>query len=1013
MKKVFLSMMMLVTSAMSMWADGVHFQYEKGQDQHVIYLSLTDDAGNVLTQDQMTEVNYYVGAYINGVCRGEAQPEFVMDDPTSTVPIMLNVFTLNVQGKGSEDNSRPIVFRVYKESYSGSGTAEYRIPQETASVAFQKDATTGTPSNPYKVKFNPAVSIMLTPEITVHKGQQVNMFDYITIEPEGSLIPYPLNWTYPDAYVAIGDNVLDALAVTVETPAGVNLEAGTGDFTINAFTNVTVDNPATAFEWTDYRVVKDPTDPSKGTITVSEGYDLSLILSDGYTLTPADASTTYLWLSDVWTVVGPSPTGSGNLEALGVGTAVLTGTPQDGSTATAPQLTVNVIKPVTALGYKYDDRCGVVVVEVGDNINQRLNGEITVFPEDATDPTYTISSYDADYFEVQANGDLVAKQANSDGQENNVTPITVTANDGFGATIDMKIVIIPTQPTAVNPVSETLYQNNPDQELDITQTLMNHLKLTPDNLKVGDFNIRIIPSDLSVVSVDYPPSGGDPVYTLIHQENEVQVTMNVYVTVLDKENIVASEEPGSVAPTVNIQTKDLDTSFTLDVRMGLGGFAVYPTPVNATAGETIELTLVEQPEGVDFDPTKISLEVAPSVTMPDGWTFATVEPQTGDATGLKWVLNTKSVGNGTVTVKYQKDSGVEDMGTATVKVQQQLNLNAGWQWISFYQGNVYGKDSMNTYFLDRLGEIRADNGNIYNDDVYGYFGNLEVLEMMKTYKVRMKEANSFNLEDTSYDVSTYFQNNNNDDPTGAPVLPITVAAAKGWNWIGNPYQYTHQLSEIFGNTQFSQDDEIRGKTSFATYDNGEWKGELKELAPGEGYMFKVANAGNIEFTREFNFEQPDAVAAARAFGNEDMPFTIDHRRFADNMSMIAYVGGFDDNSHITLYAFRGNECRGRGVAVDDRQFITIHGERGERFTFCAYDELTGQYYDVLGSRAFATVSGSYANPVPLYAGNTTSIEAITGKAVANDDIYDLQGRRMGNANLKKGIYVQQGKKVVK
>ncbi len=1009
MKRILLSVMMLITCAMGVWADGYHFQYEKGQDQHVIYLSLADMNNNVLSQDLMVDADYYVGAFINGECRGEAKVEFVAGDLTLTTPNWINVFTLNVQGDGNKDNNKSIVFRVYKEKMAVVGTAEYYIPKETASVFFQKDATTGEPSNTYRLKFNPATSIMLTPEISVHKGEQKNMLDYISAVPEGSLIPYPLHWTYPGEYVAIGDNILDALAVTTEGPAGVNLSAGTGELALAAFTSVTVDNPATAFQWTHKEVTVDANDPSKGSVTVAMGSDLSEILSFGYTLTPGDATTTYQWTSNNDAVVSNSPVAAG-IKPVGVGTAVLTGTPQDESTATAPQLTVKVVNPVTALGYKYDDRCGVVVVEVGDNINQRLNGEITVFPEDATDLTYTISNYDTDYFEVQPNGDLVAMQANSDGQVNNVTPITVTANDGFGATIDMKIVIIPTQPTAVNPVGEMLYQNNPDQELDITQTLMNFLKLTPDNLNVGDFNVRIIPSDMSVVSVDYLPSSDDPVYTLIHQESEKQVTMNVYVTVLDKENIVASEEPGSVAPTVNIQTKDLDTSFTLDIRMGLGGFAIIPSPVIAKVGETIELTLVEQPQGVDFDPKKISLEVTPSVTMPAGWTFATVEAKTGDKTGLKWVINTKSVGNGTVNVIYEKEIGKQQMGTGDIVVQQQLQLNEGWQWISLYQGLIQGTDSMKTYFGDYLGEIRSDNGNIYNDPVYSYFGALQTLEMMKTYKVRMKTATSFNVEDTSTP-STYFVNNNTESLTGGPVEPITVAAAKGWNWIGNPYQYTHALSDIFGNTVFTEGDMIKGKESFATYTSGAWAG-MENLTPGEGYMFRLASAGNIEFTREFAFKQPETQASARTFVDENMPFTIDHSRFIDNMSMIAYVGGLEDNARLTLYAFRGDECRGRSITVGNRQFITIHGEQGERYTFCAYDELSGQYYDVMGSRAFAAVSGSIANPVPLYIGQTTTVEAIKNKAALGGEVYDLQGRRV-NGNVKKGIYIQRGKKMVK
>ena len=44
-------------------------------------------------------------------------------------------------------------------------------------------------------------------------------------------------------------------------------------------------------------------------------------------------------------------------------------------------------------------------------------------------------------------------------------------------------------------------------------------------------------------------------------------------------------------------------------------------------------------------------------------------------------------------------------------------------------------------------------------------------------------------------------------------------------------------------------------------------------------------------------------------------------------------------------------------------------------------------------------------------GETTSIDAIDGKAISNDAIYNLNGVRM-SGKLQKGIYIQNGKKIV-
>jgi hypothetical protein len=496
--------------------------------------------------------------------------------------------------------------------------------------------------------------------------------------------------------------------------------------------------------------------------------------------------------------------------------------------------------------------------------------------------------------------------------------------------------------------------------------------------------------------------------------NSGEATMTVTLSVLDNLNIVVNEAtPGSLYPTVTINRKELSTKFKVEIHNGLSEFTL--DNVRTTVGESIEVTLTPQPEGVEYEAGKISVTVTPTANMPQGWTFATVTAKDGDNTGLKWIVTPKSVGNGIITVSYTKEEGPVVMGSNAINVDQKLTVKDGWQWISLYQGRVADKDTMQVMFGQKLGEIRSADAVVYNDAKYGYFGALSQLEPLKTYKLRMKDlgdATSYTIVEST-DVSSYFQNNDNKEMTGGPKGALSIVTQKGWNWIGNPYQYYQNIADIFGNTVFTEGDIIKGKTAFATYTNGQWTGELQYLAPGEGYLFFVANAGQIDFVREFDLKQATAAPAAPAMNRaqEQSPWSIDDSRFADNMSMIAHVGGLSDASRLTLYAFVGNECRGRGIAVGDRQFITIHGDRGERITFCVHDEVTGQYYQINGSRAFAVVSGTMEAPVALYAGEATSIEAVENMAALDGNIYDLQGRRVETP--RKGIYVQGGKKLIK
>ena len=1019
-KRIFTALTMLLVSVTGLMAQSGHFLFDPQayQDEHVIDVTLADNEDNVYTREFYNDATYYLGAFIGDECRGEAELQFTGDAGTI---LAAPIFSLRVHGNADTDNGKTITFRLYKFSMATQelSTAEYYIPSTTASFAFQKEGRTGEPSKPYRMKFVPATSIQL-PEMVVPIGETVNLMEQITTMPEGSLLPYPISWNQPEdgSYEISTDGILTAKKVILSAP--VNLQAGTGIFSLGGNGTITIINPAVSFEWTDRRIVVDEVDPTKGTITVSvndAGALDGILDGGGYALKGIDANnpstTTFSWTSSDMSVVGASPT-SAAMIVMGLGTAVLTGAALDGVTIT-PKLTVKVIQPVTNFTFgdeKKDE--GVLVVQVGDDIKARLAEMVHVEPTEATDKTYTIQ-FDKEYFDEQ-DGKIIAMKSNSDGMgtitlTEEMKIIGLEPNDGFrsGNPELVTVVIIPTQPKAIGAKEATLFMVTPDNPpVDISTELYGNLTITPETMKISDYPVIMNSNNIEVIEEYGEDNQGR---TLFRLKKSGEATMTANLTVLD--NLKAQvNESMTAAPTVIIPTTQLETSFKVEIHDGLSEFTL--DNISTTAGGTVEITLTPQPAGVEYDPEKISLTVTPAVDMPKGWTFADVAPVEGDKTGLRWTITTKSVGDATITVNYVKNDAPTQMGQGMLNVAQLLTVKDGWQWISICQGGMDDKDAIEMVFGQNLKEIRSSEALIYNDVKYGYFGQLNQIETLKTYKLCMKDlgdACGYWIVDSN-PVSKYFANNNNMSPTGGSTGALSIQTRKGWNWIGNPYQYTQKLTDIFGNTIFSEGDIIKGKTAFATYTNGSWAGELQALTPGEGYLFYVANAGQIDFVREFSLSQQSAAAApAMNRAQQQSPWTIDDSRFADNMSMIAHVGGLADDTRLTLYAFVGNECRGRGVAVGDRQFITIHGEQGERITFRAYDETTGQYYDIQGSRAFAVVSGTMEAPVALYAGEVTSIDAIGNTDIRSSAIYDLQGRRV-NAP-KKGIYVQGGKKVVR
>lgn len=1025
-KSLITAVTMLLVSLAGAWADGVHYTYNGGigPDEHVIFVALADTADNWLDVDNFNDGTYYLGAFIGGECRGEAVLSF-FNEMTQEPYESKNLFMLRVRGNGetNADAGKTITFRIFKQSDTGEGSAEYFIPYTAFSIAFQKEGISYAASQPYPLHFVPATSVSLPYNITANFGELTNLFNKITTEPEDALIPYPINWVPNDTnYISVSDNSLTINSIPEENyPLTVSLSAGEGLFQLTDTANIVINNPAKVFEWTDDRVKKDQGDGSKGSavIALNEGKLLMGLLKSGYNLTgryeEKPATTLYTWTSSKEDVISQAPTGG--YEVKKEGTTILKGTPSDGSTETSPELTVTVIKPVT--GFTFGNNAvadTVIVLQVGDNVTKRLKEMVNVVPADATNQEYTIMPSMLDYIELNEDSVLYAKSTTCDGLSP-VMPnlrLTITAEDGFNASNSLWVVIIPKQPSKIEAVSPTLSLKTPDSfPWDISDDLYDNLTLFPDTMKMADYitSIDMAPSDTTIIAIDDTQErpDGSAIFLL---KKKGETTMTVTLPVLNNLDITTEEDFSGTGggPIVNINYKPLEATFKVEVHDNLSEFTF--SPVRTITGDTVSIKLIPQPEGVEYNADSISVRVIPTIGMPENWTFAEV---TG--AGLDWTITPRSVGNGTINVIYKQDGEFTLKGRNTINVDQQLTLAQGWQWASFYQGSVEGKDAMKEIFSENIDEIRADNGLLYNDANYGYFGDLNKLDTLKTYKVKMKNLPipATYVVKESTDVSTYFINNypNDTTETGAPI-PLSIVTREGWNWIGNPYQYYQKLTDIFGNTQFSEGDIIKSKTSFATYSNGAWQPELTYLTPGEGYLFKVANAGQIDFVREFNLPQQTSAPVSqesRRLSVTRSPWTIDHSCFSDNMSMIAHVGGVSDASRLTLYAFVGSECRGRGVAVGDRQFITIHGEKGERFTFCAYDELTNQFYEIRGSREFTPVSGTMLAPVPLYVGSTTTVEAILNKSSLSSEVYDLQGRRVNST--KKGIYVQRGKKVIK
>jgi hypothetical protein len=228
--------------------------------------------------------------------------------------------------------------------------------------------------------------------------------------------------------------------------------------------------------------------------------------------------------------------------------------------------------------------------------------------------------------------------------------------------------------------------------------------------------------------------------------------------------------------------------------------------------------------------------------------------------------------------------------------------------------------------------------------------------------------------------------------TGKIVKPAEypVKIQSGWNWIGYNASFNVSVNDAFAGLSPANGDQVKGQSGFALYQDYEWVGTLKTLAPGKGYMYLSKDYSE----RMFNYPSSAATGAAGAPQRTPRRLTafrpVSETAYPGNMTMVARVmNGNTLMTNAEVGVFAGTECR--GAETSDAQglvFLTIAGEGvGTPLTFKVYKNGETKEIDqdlvYSDDATFGTVKAPY-----LIQFDAT---AVTDVAVANEvNIYPIR-----------------------
>lgn len=972
MRKQLLLMLSLLLYAVGMAAQQPDWGYNPNAypDEHVIYVGLVDDQGSAV---QSFNDNTYLGAFIDGECRGLAKVSRYSVSDTQTI----YYFALRVKGTNT-DNGKAISYRL---SIGGNQSFVFNDLKPAANaVTYTNNGTTGKLSALYQLTFiRPGYYSIVQPEVSVKVGAEFNLLDHITFEPANANIP-EMNWTMgqgekENEYASIKGNTFKALK-------------STGKYgSVSVSPNLWGMKPAGQYTKVSIRIIQPATsielrDEYKNGITVNLGDTAALntVLRSGYTTSPADCNEELTWKSSDETALLPM-IGSdiGKFNPVKAGTYTMTLSGENASV----DLKVTVIKPVEYI--KMVGSVKTIKMFLGENLLDILPAGYKVMPEDATDRSvhYEVNPgyYQGVHEDVDGAyeyTDIFGDEYFNEGDEMIALKpgrvrVTIRSVQNPQATCTYEVIVKdgPTNITFKQEEMTFLMPRKDTDKWDISEDIRNNIIMTPSWPKYEEYEeYDIAQSDLDIRSYT-------KAVNLYYNFEKDSLSASIDSIGGGWINVSYSSER-TIATEEGLQNDEyrISNHFNITILESLKGFKVDEY-VEMVSTETRDFVLTPDPVDAEVDPSRVEVTITPDSYVSEEWK-SIVEIVPTDENKLNYTIRPHSVGRATISVKLD---GVE-VATSHVEIGQRYMQKAGWKWTSFYAGSVRW-NSPEYELGDVVEEIRSEDALLHNDPEYGYFGDIYSLETGECYKIKVKEE-----EPGLLDLRIMYTGAYEDMQTSRRIVPM-------WNWLGNPYQYDHDINSVFVKEEninvFNVGDRIVSKDDgFAEYNGEKWTGTLTTLHAGLGYMYFNAGSENVDMEYQRESLMPQGTPVMNAPQHKQSVWTYNSAPFADNMTIVADLGNDYSAERFTVGAFVGDECRGEGEMIDGKCFITVHADKGETISFKLHDAVSGEMRTINEQMPFAKMAGSLRAPQRLTVGGI--VTGITAADIASSGIAVVDGQ---------------------
>ncbi len=326
---------------------------------------------------------------------------------------------------------------------------------------------------------------------------------------------------------------------------------------------------------------------------------------------------------------------------------------------------------------------------------------------------------------------------------------------------------------------------------------------------------------------------------------------------------------------------------------------------------------------------------------------------------------------------------------ATDKVEQQLSIKKGWNWISTNvvnnePSNLLMKQLQTGLETDGL-QIKSQFGSTIISDI-GWEGNLQSLSTGLMYLLQSTQPKNVKLigstaKSNDFEILIYKKPNPITNPNTGKVTTFQ----HGWSWVGYVPQFVAPVQEALSGLISNEGDVIKGQMGFATYSGGAWFGSLQYLVPGSGYMYGSTGSSEKRFVYPSQYISKSKV---KMQSKEATTFKWDYITGTYPSSMIVNaVVKINDvemtSTNLQIGAFIDDECRGvielAYNAARNRYFayLSVWGssdDTNKKITFKCYNPTTDKEYvasDKTSDYIMNTTKGTTASPYLISCSTTT------------------------------------------